>query len=168
MIIRLRELLIVGVILIGSLVAQRIFHTGIISYSPAPVLSAIILTWTIPRAWRYLLVIAIFSELFTTLPLGILSLTIFMPLLIYFLRGRIEADISFSFLLIILLTVLLQFITLASYDIAHTYSVPWRLLFSSWLITSAISFAACVMITNHMPQQERQNIISFTMRRRNG
>jgi hypothetical protein len=174
---RSKELLIVLITLIGVFIAQRVFHSGVISYAPAPVLLAVILTWSIPRAWRYLIVIAIVSELFTTLPLGILSLTIAMPLGVYLLRGRIEADISFSFLSLILVSVFLQFVVLTSFDVVHNYIaeggqsiisvIPWRLLFSSWLITSAMAFAACVIITNQMPP-EHHNIITLAGRRSHG
>jgi len=98
-------------------------------------------------------------------------LIVLVPLLTWWARGRIEADLNPFFIALLMATVLLQFLLLFSYDLWQARELllqasfwqtqfPWRLLLVGWLATSGLTTLVIIGIVNILPHESR-SIISL-------
>lgn len=158
----LTRFLLFSLILLSSSVIQWVTTVHLIAYVPAIFLSTIIITWTIPFSWPYLAALAIGAELYTSLPPGFMTVVVVAPLVIYRLRTHIEPDVSFSFLALTILTVILQVGASFAYDLNgfHWSQLPWQLLGTLIVSTSLVAYISILGILNVLPQST-QSIISF-------
>lgn len=164
-----RELLLLFILIVIGFMAQAWLRNGLTTFVPLPIFWATALSWTVPRPWRFLIPLSLLSEMMVTLPFGILTLIVFCPWFLMRFFRRVEADISFKFLGVIVLTCAIQFVMLASYDfvqsvIANTaWSRAWpRQMPAAWLITSALLFAVAVLINNYWPREQSDGVSSLS------
>lgn len=118
-------------------------------FAPWPLLAAAIVVWWLKKPWGWLLGGALAAELFSSLSPGVLAATVIIPGILWNLRGRIEADLTFRFLGWIALTHLLQLLVLtagevwraADWRLLVMYHLPWAGLLVSWIVITAASFS---------------------------
>lgn len=128
---------------------------NLVSILPLPVFLSTLFVWMLPAPGYYLIALAVAGELLADIPPGITTLIIIIPVLIFRLRGVVQADVSFSFFLLLMATYALQFLTLALAHLWPTLSaasswqalvstLPWPLLGSMLLINSGLAWLCCV------------------------
>lgn len=135
-----------GGILILTAWLHSTVHYLLFSLIPLPVVIPIILTWTAPNAWIFLAIWAITAELFSTLPPGLLAIITFLPWIIRLLIPRVTADLSFTFLAVIVCTVLVQVAAVVGYDLITTGWPTWPWPVLSWMIVLCSLFTATATI----------------------
>jgi hypothetical protein len=134
-----------------------------LSFVPLPLYLSLTIIWLIPSPWYFLIALALYSELFTTLPVGLLSSAIAIAALTWHFRGRIEIDLSFSFLLLLLATVFLQIALLLGSEIIHynlasmglenlRLSLPLLPVTVLLISTTIAVFLTCVLFDSAFPR----------------
>ncbi|MEX1998028.1 MAG: hypothetical protein WEA04_05155 [Candidatus Andersenbacteria bacterium] len=154
-------LLIISLVVINSLL--HVFaKNNLVSFIPAPLVLATVLIWVLPAPLPYVFLLAIVSEVFSSLPFGLMALAILLPLFIFRLRKRIDVDLSFSFLALLGLTAIGQQLVMISADVV-TFSqqglsaralldaLPWFSLGLTIGGGTFVSFIECLMLYNLMP-----------------
>lgn len=95
-----------------------VLHTwwqkNLVSLFPLPLLLSTVLVWSAPAPRYALVVLALAGELWGALPPGVISLLVVTPLALRRLYPRLRPGVSFSFVGLLLLTVALQLLLLAS------------------------------------------------------
>lgn len=128
----------------------------LVSLLPIPVLLSMLFVWLLPTPGYYLITLAVIGEFFAGLPPGITTVIVFTPLVVFRMRSYIQADVSFSFFLLLTATCSLQLLVLALAHLwptlATTYSwqaardsVPWPLLGGMLLANSFTAWLCCVV-----------------------
>lgn len=159
-----RELIIVMLLTAGSLTAASLLTRQTLSYAPLPVLLPLLLAWIIPHPARYLVPLAIISELLTPQLPGVLTLTILTPLLIRRATPRRDVDISVRYVLTLAATVLLQLLILIAPDLIRAsllhnnpallfVQLPWRPLLWATLTTTSLAAITTIALANLWPLQ---------------
>ncbi len=122
-----------------------------------PLILALVLTYTISRAWYFLLLIAIVAELFSQLPPGIMSVAIFTPWLFLRIPARPSPDLTVFFGLYIFLISFVQVVVLwvgllwLNFPFREPFSLPllWAHVPAYWmwvtLTTTATSLLAIIV-----------------------
>ncbi|MEX2054761.1 MAG: hypothetical protein WD972_01140 [Candidatus Andersenbacteria bacterium] len=135
-----------------------------LSFVPLPLYLSLTVIWLIPSPWYYLIAVALYSELFTTLPVGLMSSVIAIAALTWHFRGRIEIDLSFSFLLLLLTTVFMQIALLLGSEIIHynlastglenlRLSLPLLPVIVLLIVTTTTVFLTCILFDSAFPRQ---------------
>ncbi len=161
--------LAVGVVALG-LALHIVLRQHMISLVPLLILLPICFTWAFPSPGYWLIAGVVLAELFTVLPPGVATLIILLPLLIHRLRPHDEIDLSFTFGLLLLLTVASQSILLLSpllvqifrprITLAMLQTVPWHLWLSMVVASTLASWALCLGLQAVMPHT-RSHIVTF-------
>lgn len=162
-----RQLIIIALLTALAIVLHALTQNNLMSYVPFPLYLAAVATWLLPKPWRYLLVLGIASELFTTFPPGVLTAVVALPLVVHWLRGRIALDLSFSYALLIALTVLLQLGILIGADLTiggvHGevwQAIPWLSASLVWLSLVSVTMITTIFAQSALPAEHR-TIISL-------
>lgn len=131
------------------------------AWVPAPLFLAIILVYTLPHPVRWLTALAVVVELFTALPLGVMTAAIFLPYGMKKLARRVETDFSIWFFLYITLVVALQVTLLSlSYGLAAVFRsggqaslifFPWPMSLVTILATAMITFTLLIIRSFSLP-----------------
>jgi len=124
------------------------------SLIPFSISMPFLLTWLFPKPAWYLLGWALIAELVSTVPFGIMTIATFLPLFVHYIFQRIKIDLSFSFLGITLLTIILQISTLVSYDVFvwHSFAqLPWTLLGITIGLTTFFEYSVCLIVEQLYP-----------------
>lgn len=121
------------------------------AWLPLPVLLAILIAYTVAKPKLWLVGLAVMSELLTALPFGILTVTIFLPLIVRRWTAPQEPTVTFSFLAVVIGIALGQYLILASFDISQLVwqkgflelprYVPWRYITAELLASAFTAFA---------------------------
>lgn len=143
----------------GLTILAVLLHTmvqkNLVSLLPLPVFLSTLLVWLLPAPGYFLIVLAVAGELLSGLPPGIMTLIVVTPNLIFHWRGYIQADVSFSFFLLLLATFTLQLGALA---LAHLWPIfsgnntwqqlvqvlPWQLIAFMVLLNTTAAWIVCV------------------------
>lgn len=122
------------------------------SWLPFPVVVATLLAFTVERPLRYLVGLALVSELLTALPGGIVTAAVLFPWAVRNAARRLERKASLSFLGVIMITVLGQVLILAAFDWAAGNAAggwktadlwrfaPWPAMLITWLASAGLAF----------------------------
>jgi len=110
-----------------------------------------ILVYTVAAPLVYLVMLTVVAELLATQPFGIMTAVVMLPFISSRLFKKVTADISIPYFMLVMATLLLQFIILFVPDIwlswqAHSWSplalgvsfavVPWRV--APWLLVPGL------------------------------
>ena len=101
---KIPDLLVVIFILIIAGALHRLTTWETIVIVPFIMVSSSLITWTVPQPLRFLLPLAFIVELTSVKVFGLLGLVTIIPWLLWLARGRVERDLSFSYLGLLLLT----------------------------------------------------------------
>lgn len=96
--------------------------------------AALLATWLNPKPWRLLLVLSLAAEVAAITPPLAITAALWAPLLIWWLRGRVEVDLSFWYFILIAVSSALQIgliVALATYP--HWLEIPWLVVVEGWL-----------------------------------
>jgi hypothetical protein len=140
---------------IVSLVLHVTTSIGPVTYIPAPLLLAILTTWLVPHLRWLLLVVALASEFLATTTPGLMALVMLVPLGIYLLRRSVEIDLSFSFAMLLGVTVAAQLAVFFLGDLLFGLRaeltpgqlltfVPWRHVALQWISCTAAAYLLCL------------------------
>lgn len=146
-----RRFLVICVIILLALL-HMYAHNNLISFVMFPLALAAVLPYTYASSLTLTLGLIIISELFTSLPPGVMTLVVILPLILRRFFPHTEIDITIRFFTLIATTVGLQLIAIivtlgislriqediAWFDILM--SLPWMSAFISWLATSGITY----------------------------
>lgn len=169
--------LLAVLILLAAMFLQKITKSNAISLVPLPLLLSIISAWLLPKRLAVFIILAIITELYSLTPLLVMTLVVFLPWIMQRLRGRIEPDLSFSYFLLIGLTVALQIVVLVSpsvatnsqlygTDIGLLEALPWRHMLITWALTSTVSFLIIVFLPS-LALTKQTSIISVERKKIN-
>lgn len=155
-----REFFIVVVIMLISLIAHG-FISRLLSFNlVVPLLSATLFSWTLKNRFLYLGAAALLAELTTTLPPGILAISIFFPALVWRFRQRITVDLSFSYLFLMTVTATGQFLVVVLPELLRHQSLSWPLLTASGVLLTLIAYGTSIAVMDLLPTPQR-SIISL-------
>lgn len=84
------------------------------SLFPLPIVAGTLLVYLLDRPVGWLMVLAVFFELLSTAPIGVVTAVLLAPWVIRRVFSSVEIDISFSFLLLLGFTVFIQTTLLAA------------------------------------------------------
>ena len=166
-----RELLWIPVVVIIALGMHTLVQTELFSLTPAPLLIALALTWTLRQPLSALIVLAIFAELLAMTSFGSMTLAVLIPYGVHRLRGRITPDISFSFALLLMLSAFLQLGALQAAEVlsfqrsaltpaALDTILPWKATILS-TIALTISSLALVAWYHRQAPTEYSSMVSL-------
>lgn len=158
--------ILTAAIIIIAIILHRLTSLHTITYLSAPLTLSIIFTWTKNRPWRYLLVLALITELFSLAPIGLSTIIILLPSLIYRLRGRFDVDLSFSFLILLLISAISQTILQLSPLLTSSFiadgslisiltTLPLRQLSLSVVSITVTTFIAILATHNLRPSDNK-------------
>lgn len=74
------------------------WQTSLLSLVPWPLLISLVIVYTLPTSWRWLLAASFIAELFSTLPAGALTLVMFLPWVAMLLPYQVQPGFSLRFL----------------------------------------------------------------------
>jgi len=155
-----REIIVASTIAFAAIVSH-IAITRLLGFGLAlPIIAGILSTWTLRRPLVYLLIIGSTAELLTTLPPLIMLSTTLIPWVVWRLRGRIYTDLSFSFVSLIGLTVLLQLTTVLARDVILFGQLPVGHTAAAWLTLSTLATGLSIAIADFIPAPQ-QSVISL-------
>lgn len=120
----------------AMVVAMLYFFFSSIVHMPvgALITVALTLTWLVPRPWRIVAPLGIIAELLAITPPLALALAIWSPLFIFWWRGRIEVDVSFSYFILLAVSAALALGIVVAADAYPAWQhIPWLLVALSWL-----------------------------------
>lgn len=139
----LNYLLFWGGAAVGS-IALHYFFVAIIGMPIATLLTlALIGTWTLPRPWRFLAVLAIIGETWAVTPPLEVAAAVFSPLLLWWLRGRVEVDISFLYSGVVAVSAALAIGIVVGVTVYPFWTnIPWLIVLLSW---SSVAVLATVL-----------------------
>ncbi len=134
--------------LVGAAVfLYYIFKHGIGAPAGAWLAVAHIMTWLLPRPWRFLLPLAFAGELMTITPPLALTIALVSPLLLWWLRGRTEVDVSFSYTLVIAASAALSWGLLVGAAAYPWWSaIPWVTVVIAWLAITVVALVGTIMV----------------------
>jgi hypothetical protein len=153
--LRYRLWLAIGLILLLGL--HVIWQRALFSLIPLALTIPLVLTWIARRPLPYLLGWAVIVELLSTTPLGLMTALTLVPWFVRLTWRRAEADLSFSFLVVVVGTVLLQLVGRMGYELALTayrhgltggdlvYTAPWSLTILTLLLTTVVGYSLIVV-----------------------
>jgi hypothetical protein len=98
-----------------------------------------------PKPWRLLLVLSLTAEVAAITPPLALAVAMWAPLLIFWLRGRVEVDLSFWYFILLSASAALQItllVTLATYP--HWREIPWLIVAGGWLAVTSLAALASI------------------------
>ncbi len=123
------------------LITWRMRYTTF-AWVPAPLFLSSLIAHTSKKPWRWLLGLALASELFSTLPFGIMTAAVLLPGGARRVARRIETDFSLWFFWYILAITGLQILTLCLPFLRQGWQFfPWPMA-----LVSALSCAAAVFL----------------------
>lgn len=140
-----RDIGLIVLLVITALTLQSALPGSGLSLLPAALVVATVITWLMPQPLRYLLPLAIITELVSSAPPGILTVTMLLPLVPLRLRWRVEAEASFSFLLLLAATAAAQLAVISVAEGINQLSltastlVPWPHILWSWLTLTIVT-----------------------------
>ncbi len=108
---------------------------------------ALVITWVVPRPWRFLVLLALVAELSAiTMPLTTAA-ALLSPLLLWWLRGRIEVDISFSYTVLVAASAALGLIILVAGAVYPWWSeIPWITVLISWVCITVTAVVSTILL----------------------
>jgi hypothetical protein len=128
----------------GTLIAAGLLHfffTQIVGMPLATLITlSLIVTWLLPHPWWALGLLSIVGEVLSITPPLVLAAALWTPLLIFWLRGRTEADLSFSFAALMALSAALALglvVGITAYPVWT--ALPWPTLLFAWLSISVLA-----------------------------
>lgn len=125
-----------------GLLAHSWWQQWLVSLVLAPVFIPLTLTWLLRRPGPVLVILAVVFELLASTPPGVVVAACLVPLLVKRVAWRIEPDTSFRFAALIALTALVQITLLALPQVLQDGSLPLRIVWLPWLVSSAAAFIA--------------------------
>jgi hypothetical protein len=148
---RLRTL-IFWVSLVGGAGVMHWFFVTVITMPVASVVTlSLLITWLVPRPILALTGLAIVAELLAITPPLSMTAALFSPLLIFWLRGRISADISFSYTILIAASAALSLTILAALGTyPYAMSLPWPRILMAWAACTTIATSLTLLLPSLM------------------
>lgn len=145
-----------AILTVVAVVLHATVQYNLVSILPLPVFLSTLLVWMLPAPGYYLIALAGVGELLAGLPPGITTVIVLTPVAVFRLRSYIQADVSFSFFLLLMATYFLQLLLLALAHLWPTLSamnfwqtigsvVPWQLLGTMLLVNSVAAWLWCVI-----------------------
>ena len=127
-----------------------------------------LITWITARPLSYLIVLSLILELFSTLPVGTIILTALLPFVVHRFRGRIQIDISIRYAALIIFTHAMQIIAVLGIamfqtqtPLALTQLSLWLPVSIVWVLGSAITWVAAIIISNRLPATTQPSQLSL-------
>lgn len=110
-----------------------------------PVLVSLFMTYAARHPVRWLVFLAVAGELLTTLPLGVMTIIIFLPWVIRYFYRRRKIDFSIFFFLILFGTSFLQAVVLSLALVGKAWQqLPWFYVLTSFSFTPILVF--CLLL----------------------
>ncbi|MFH1353801.1 MAG: hypothetical protein ABIH36_00770 [bacterium] len=133
------------------LVLAGLFISRVLWFLPVLLILPGIIAYTTDNPAWYLGVIAIAAELISVLPFGVVAVVVLMPWLVRHLNRRTDVNVSFSFILLVLLVVGGQMFVLFLPDsgvrlFGVLNTVPWFGVMMTIALSSLFVFGASVII----------------------
>jgi hypothetical protein len=130
--------------------AHHYVHSSLISIVPLAVSVPLILTWFIPHPLPYLIAWSFVAEAGSTLPLGFMIIVSLIPFLLKSVLPSISVDLSFSFFVLLFITVSLQLALVFVPDILRApvmlvSTIPWVPLLVTILVTTTTVYVLCLI-----------------------
>lgn len=155
-----REFYIAVSIVLVSFIAHS-FVSRLLAFNlVAPLLAATLFSWTLKNRIFYLGVLALLAELTTTLLPGILVVSIFFPLLVWRFRQRITVDLSFSYLLLMMVTAAGQLLVVLVPGLVSHQPLSWPVVAATWVLLTLSAYATSIAVMDLLPTPQR-SIISL-------
>lgn len=111
--------------------------------------AALLLTWLASTPWRWLFGLSVLAEVLAITPPLALAAALWAPLLIWWLRGRIEVDLSFGYFILLAASAALQLgvvVGLAAYP--YWLEIPWLIVVMCWLAMAAVAFGSSIGLSS--------------------
>mgnify|MGYP007077395180 CR=1 FL=1 len=128
-----------SIVLLG-LLAHGWWQQWLVSFVLAPVFIPLTLAWLLRRPGPVLISLGVAFELLASTPPGVVIAACLVPLLAKRIGWRIEPDTSFRFIALIALTALIQITLLVLPQVLQEGSIPLRIVWLPWLVSSAAAF----------------------------
>lgn len=146
-----RHVLFGGGVAVGSLLLHWFFVKVVGMPIGSLIVLALVVTWLAPRPWRLLGPLAVLGEVVAITPPLAVTLTLMSPLLIFWLRGRIQPDISFSYLVLVAASAALALALIVGITVYPVWlSIPWPTVLVAWLsITLAAAGGSLLLPALH-------------------
>ena len=145
----------IGALLILAVAMHVFVHIHLVVLVPFHIFLSTCLAWLLQKPFSSLLALAILLELFSALPFGTITIAVLIPYLLKKVAVRVEADISFSFLTLLLVTAVAQTAVTTfpawawgGINITRIQTLPWLMLGLAILITTLAQFAAILFWQN--------------------
>lgn len=132
---------------LSALLVFYIFVTLIAMPVAYLLMVALVITWLLPRPWRWLVPLAIVGEVVTSAQPLALTTGVLSPLLIFWLRGRTEVDVSFSYLVLAGASAALGLaliVGIGTYP--HWLHIPWLIVLQAWLAVTGGAAAISIFL----------------------
>lgn len=109
--------------------------------------AALIITWILPQPWRFLVPLAVLAEVITITPPLALTAALLSPLLLWWLRGRTEVDVSFSYTILIAASAALALTLVVGVSTYPWWSrLPWLTIVFAWLAIAGTALAGTILL----------------------
>ena len=133
------------------LVLAGLFISRLLWFLPALLILPGIVAYTTDSPAWYLGLMTVVAELVSVLPFGVVAVVVLIPWLVKYLGRRVDVDVSFSYLLLVLLAVSGQVFVLFLPDsgvgLFKAFAiVPWFEVMVTIILSSLFVFGASVLI----------------------
>ncbi len=134
-------------LLVAGLALLHWVSTTILHMPIASILTiSLLITWLMPRPLVPLLILAVVCEMIAVTTPVVITIGILSPLLMFWLRGRISADLSFSYTVLVATSAALALgIVVAGDAYPHFSSIPWPTVLLTWAVVTATATCITVM-----------------------
>lgn len=142
-----REMVLVGGVILVSLVLGKLFW-----FLPALVILSGVLARVVDNSGWYLMLVAVVAELVSVLPVGIVAAIVMVPWVAHYLVRKVSVDVSFSYLLLVGLVVIVQMLILFLPDslvvspVEAVTAIPWFRVMITIALASLFVYGASVII----------------------
>lgn len=153
---------------IAALALHQHARYSLFSVIPLTILVPLTIAWTVHKPFLPLLVWSIIAEIFSTLPLGVITVVQFIPWIIRRLFGADEFDLSLVPVGLIILSVTIQTAAIIGFDLVRAQGglgwnwsvvadfMPWTLVPMIIIFSSLATILSCLVWNYfHTPALDR-------------
>lgn len=152
-----REILFIAGVVVLAAWAHSVLRYGTFSVLLLPIFVSILVTYVASVPTYYLLILAVIAELYSSFPPGVMTLVVLVPWLVRSVMRERQPTLSFTFLVKIVVTVILQLAILSAIEVINLAllpemdwmsalgQIPVRVLAIIVLVTGAVTYAAAIL-----------------------
>lgn len=132
---------------LASAAAWYFFHTVVRMPLAFFIAAALVIIWLVPRSWRVLIPLALIGEVLSVTPPLALTGAMLAPLAVYWLRNRVEVDISFSYIILVAASAGVSVaILLGAGTYPHWSQIPWLTAGYGWAAITAFAVVTSILM----------------------